>query len=41
LRELVIRGVAEPEVTESGLLVYAFHDVRRLEEKPRSKGVLE
>jgi hypothetical protein len=41
LRDLVVRGLAEPEVTESGLLVYAFHDVQRLEEKPRSKGVLE
>jgi hypothetical protein len=41
LRDLVVRGLAEPEVTESGLLVYAFHDVQRLGEKPRSKGVLE
>ncbi len=41
LRDLSVRGVAEPEVTESGLLVYAFPDVRLLEEKPRSRGVLE
>jgi hypothetical protein len=41
LRDLVVRGLAEPEVTKSGLLVYAFHDVRLLEEKPRSKGILE
>jgi hypothetical protein len=41
LRDLVIRGLAEPEVTDSGLLVYAFHDVKLLEEKPRSKGILE
>jgi hypothetical protein len=41
LRDLVHRSIAEPEVTESGLLVYAFHDLQKLEEKPRSKGVLE
>ena len=41
LRDLAIRGVAEPEVTDSGLLVYAFHDLRRLDEKSGSKGVLE
>ncbi len=41
LRDLAVRGAAEPEVTESGLLVYAFPDVRLLDEKPRSKGVLE
>lgn len=41
LKDLVVRGLAEPEVTESGLLVYAFHDVKRLEEKPHSRGILE
>lgn len=41
LRDLAVRGVAEPEVTESGLLVYAFPDVRLLDEKPGSRGVLE
>jgi hypothetical protein len=41
LRDLALRGVAEPEVTDSGLLVYAFHDLRKLDEKSGSKGVLE
>lgn len=41
LKDLVVRGIAEPEVTESGLLVYAFHDVKRLEDKSQSKGILE
>lgn len=41
LKDLVVRGLAEPEVTDSGLLVYAFHDVKRLEDKSQSKGILE
>lgn len=40
-QDLVVRGLAEPEVTDSGLLVYAFHDVKRLDDKSQSKGILE
>jgi hypothetical protein len=41
LDELARRGLADFEVTESGVVVYAFHDVQRLSEKPHSKGILE
>jgi predicted DNA-binding transcriptional regulator len=41
LRSMVERGVAEIEVTESGLLVYTFPDVQRLQDKPTSRGVLD
>jgi hypothetical protein len=40
LEALAIRGLAEVEVTESGVLVFAFHDIQHLGEKPQSKGVL-
>ena len=32
---------AEIEVTESGMLVYAFPDVQRLPEKGMSRGILD
>jgi len=35
------RELAEIEITESGVLVYAFHDVQRVGEKPHSKGILD
>lgn len=35
------RELAEIEVTESGVLVYAFHDVQHLHEKPHSRGILD
>src|SRR5918999_4893219 len=41
LDALALREQAELEVTESGVIVYAFHDVRHLEEKSRAKGVLD
>lgn len=41
LSSLVTRGLADIEVTESGLLVYAFPDVRLLHEKPHSRDVLD
>lgn len=41
LDSLVVREMAELEITDSGLLVYAFGDVQRLSEKPRAKGVLD
>ena len=41
LDSLALRELAEIEITDSGLIVYAFRDVRHLPEKPRAKGVLD
>jgi hypothetical protein len=41
LDSLALRELAEIEITESGVLVYAFHDVRHLGEKPHARGVLD
>jgi predicted DNA-binding transcriptional regulator len=41
LEALMRRDLADIEITDSGVLVYVFGDVRKLEEKARSKGVLE
>jgi hypothetical protein len=41
LNALAARDVAELEVTQSGVLVYAFRDISLLPEKPRSKGILD
>ena len=41
LNELMRRELAEIEITDSGLLVYAFHDVRHLSEKETARGLLE
>jgi hypothetical protein len=41
LSSLVTRELADIHVTDSGLLVYAFHDVRLLHEKPDSRDVLD
>lgn len=41
LGKLVEQGVADIEVTDSGLLVYTFPDVRRLPEKGSSRGILD
>ena len=38
---LVRRSIADIHLTDSGLIVYDFHDVRRLGEKPQSRGMLE
>lgn len=35
------RELAEIEITDSGVLVYAFHDLQRLHEKPSAKGLLD
>ena len=35
------RELAEIEITQSGVLVYAFHDLQRLKEKPHSRGLLD
>jgi hypothetical protein len=41
LDALSLRGMAEFEVTDSGVVVYAFHDLQRLGEKRDAKGILE
>jgi len=41
LGSLVARGMAEPEVTDGGLVVYRFPDVEQLKDKGSSHGVLE
>ena len=41
LDDLMTRELAEIEITDSGLLVYTFHDVRHLSEKARARGLLE
>ncbi|MDQ3949326.1 MAG: hypothetical protein M3282_03185 [Gemmatimonadota bacterium] len=41
LDSLALREQAELEITDSGVIVYAFHDVRHLQEKPHAKGVLD
>lgn len=41
LDSLVVREMAELEITDAGLLVYAFSDVQRLGGKSRAKGILD
>ncbi len=41
LRALAIQGVAEVEVTDSGMLVYAFYDIQKLPEKSTSRNILD
>lgn len=41
LNELMRQELAEIEITDSGVLVYAFHDVRHLSEKESARGLLE
>jgi hypothetical protein len=41
LDALHARELAEIEVTDSGVLVYAFHDIARLRDKPSSRGLLD
>jgi hypothetical protein len=41
LGDLVGRGMAEPEVTDGGLIVYRFPDVEQLKDKGSSHGILE
>ena len=38
---MVMRELADVQVTDSGVLVYAFHDIRHLSEKSTSRGVLD
>ncbi|MYA32472.1 MAG: hypothetical protein F4164_13800 [Gemmatimonadales bacterium] len=41
LNEFMAREMAEIEITDSGLLVYNFHDVRHLAEKESARGLLD
>ncbi|MBM4182635.1 MAG: hypothetical protein FJ207_00250 [Gemmatimonadetes bacterium] len=41
LDALAVRGLADFEVTDSGVVVYVFHDVRHIEDKHDSRGLLE
>jgi hypothetical protein len=41
LDELMVRGQADIEVTDSGVLVYRFHDIEHLGEKKRTRGLLD
>ena len=41
LRSLVEQGVADVEITESGLLVYAVGDLQRLKDKDASRRLLD
>ncbi len=41
LQALMRRGVADVEVTPSGGIVYAFPDIRLLDEKSRARGILD
>lgn len=41
LDTLAVRGLADFEVTDSGVVVYVFHDLQHLGDKAKSKGLLE
>lgn len=41
LSSLAGQGLAELEITESGLIVYSFPDLLNLPDKPKAKGVLD
>jgi hypothetical protein len=41
LGDFVRQGLAEPEVTDRGLVVYVFGDVEQLRDKGGSRGLLE
>lgn len=41
LDRLALRGQAEYEVTDAGVIVYAFHDILHLDSKSSAKGVLD
>jgi hypothetical protein len=41
LDALMANDLADIEITESGVLVYAFHDVQHLSEKPAAKKLLD
>ncbi|HEX6133163.1 MAG TPA: hypothetical protein VFZ24_04230 [Longimicrobiales bacterium] len=41
LDALAVRGIADFEVTDSGIVVYVFHDIQHLGDKSESRGLLE
>jgi hypothetical protein len=41
LESLMVRQLADVEVTDSGVVVYVFHDVKNLADKPRARGILD
>ena len=41
LDDLARRELADHQVTDSGVIVYAFHDIARLSEKSKAKGILD
>jgi hypothetical protein len=41
LESLMVRELADVEVTDSGVIVYVFHDVKNLADKPRARGILD
>lgn len=41
LESLAVQGLAEVEITESGVIVYSFYDVKHLHEKHKAKKVLD
>ncbi len=41
LESLMVRQLADVEVTDSGVVVYVFHDVKNLADKPHAKGILD
>lgn len=41
LDSLAVEGLADVELTESGVIVYSFYDISRLNEKQAAKGVLD
>jgi predicted ArsR family transcriptional regulator len=41
LDALAMQEVADMEVTDSGMLVYAFRDIQNLSQKENAKGILD
>ena len=41
LESLMVRQLADVEVTDSGVVVYVFHDVKHLADKPHARGLLD
>ena len=41
LDHLALQGIADFQVTDSGVVVYDFQDIRRLGDKTDAKGILE
>jgi hypothetical protein len=41
LESLMVRQLADVEVTDSGVVVYVFHDVKNLADKPRARGIFD